>query len=185
MSQKEPSFIVSLLSGGFAGTSVDVALYPLDTIKTRLQSAEGFWKTGGFRGVYKGLGIAAIGSSPGAALFFCTYEMSKQYLGHNHSNIPLPVIHMIAASLGETLACVVRVPTEVIKQRLQAGQHATIREAIRHTWATGGNSPRAFYTGFDATLMREIPYSLIQFPLYEALKGLWSKKLGRQANSLE
>ena len=28
-------------SGGIAGTSVDVALYPLDTIKTRLQSSQG------------------------------------------------------------------------------------------------------------------------------------------------
>jgi hypothetical protein len=34
---KETSFTTALLSGGCAGTSVDVALFPLDTIKTRLQ----------------------------------------------------------------------------------------------------------------------------------------------------
>ncbi len=48
-----------------AGTSVDVALFPLDTIKTRLQSSQGFIKAGGFNGVYKGLSAAAAGSAPG------------------------------------------------------------------------------------------------------------------------
>lgn len=51
--------------GAVAGTSVDIALFPLDTIKTRLQSAEGFFKAGGFRGVYSGLSAAAAGSAPG------------------------------------------------------------------------------------------------------------------------
>jgi hypothetical protein len=37
MSGKETSFLTALLAGGCAGTSVDVALFPLDTIKTRLQ----------------------------------------------------------------------------------------------------------------------------------------------------
>ena len=47
-------FWISLISGGIAGTTVDVALYPLDTIKTRLQSSQGFIKAGGFKGVYSG-----------------------------------------------------------------------------------------------------------------------------------
>eukprot|EP00953_Heterococcus_sp_UTEX-ZZ885_P003609 2458-Heterococcus_DN1.PRE.3 len=83
------------LSGGVAGTSVDVALYPLDTIKTRLQSSQAhvilrkltvadanadakrFLKAGGFNGVYRGLSAAAVGSAPGAAVFFSSYETLK------------------------------------------------------------------------------------------------------------
>lgn len=48
-----------------AGTSVDVALFPLDTVKTRLQASEGFFKAGGFRGIYAGISAAAAGSAPG------------------------------------------------------------------------------------------------------------------------
>ena len=48
-----------LLAGGFAGVSVDIALFPLDTIKTRAQSAAGFRAAGGFAGVYNGLLSAA------------------------------------------------------------------------------------------------------------------------------
>jgi len=73
----ETRFIHALVAGGLAGTSVDVALFPIDTLKTRLQSPQGFLKSGGFRGVYNGLGAAAAGSAPGAALFFSSYEVSE------------------------------------------------------------------------------------------------------------
>lgn len=54
----------SFQAGGVAGTAVDVILFPLDTLKTRLQSAEGFVKSGGFRGIYAGLASCASGSAP-------------------------------------------------------------------------------------------------------------------------
>jgi hypothetical protein len=56
-----PQFHVSLIAGGLAGTTVDVALFPLDTLKTRLQSPQGFFKAGGFRGVYQGMQSVAFG----------------------------------------------------------------------------------------------------------------------------
>lgn len=51
-------------SGGVAGLVVDIVLFPIDTIKTRLQSEKGLWRSGGFRGIYNGLGPAAAGSAP-------------------------------------------------------------------------------------------------------------------------
>lgn len=56
---------VFLQSGALAGLAVDLSLFPLDTIKTRLQSEAGFLAAGGFRGVYAGIGSVAIGSAPG------------------------------------------------------------------------------------------------------------------------
>lgn len=43
---------------------MDLILFPLDTIKTRLQSPQGFNQAGGFRGIYAGVPSAAIGSFP-------------------------------------------------------------------------------------------------------------------------
>lgn len=54
--------------------AVDLSLFPLDTIKTRLQSSQGFWKAGGFRNIYSGIGSVFIGSSPG-----CMYLFLKKY----------------------------------------------------------------------------------------------------------
>ncbi len=42
-SLKEPAFRVALIAGGVVGTSVDMALFPLDTVKTRMQSPHGWF----------------------------------------------------------------------------------------------------------------------------------------------
>lgn len=82
---------------------------------------------------------------------------------------------MLAASLGEIAACAVRVPTEVVKQRAQAGQYPTSLTALTsilqqrsthglvHVW-------RELYRGWSITVMREVPFTVIQFPLWEAMK---------------
>jgi hypothetical protein len=44
---------------------VDLLFFPIDTLKTRLQSAQGFVNAGGFKGVYRGVGIVVVGSAPG------------------------------------------------------------------------------------------------------------------------
>ena len=51
-------------SGGLAGTFVDIALFPIDTIKTRLQSERGFLNSGGLRQLYKGVAPVILGSAP-------------------------------------------------------------------------------------------------------------------------
>lgn len=85
---------------------------------------------------------------------------------------------MLAASLGEIAACAVRVPTEVIKQRAQARQHPSSLSALthiirqRHTYGFV-HVWRELYRGWSITVMREVPFTVIQFPLWEGLKK-WS-----------
>lgn len=120
----------------------------------RLQASEGFWKAGGFRGVYKGLGAAAVGSAPGASLFFSIYESVKQKAEPYVAKEYTPLIHMAAASIGETGACLMRVPTENVKQNLQAGRYASQGEALRMIMAKEG--VMGFYRGFLSTVFREV-----------------------------
>lgn len=76
-----------LVCGAVAGLSVDLSLYPIDTIKTRLQSSQGFIKSGGFKNVYRGMGSVAVGSAPGAALFFTTYYAGKHVIATDCKSI--------------------------------------------------------------------------------------------------
>jgi len=173
-------FSMALIAGGCAGTSVDVTLFPIDTIKTRCQAKEGFFKAGGFSGIYRGLGAAALGSAPGAALFFSTYETVKPMARDVFTDDRPVAVQGIAASTGECMACLVRVPTEVVKQRMQAGQFKSLGEAastISSTQGIGG-----FYRGYFTTVAREIPFALIQFPLWEGLKREISKYQGRETD---
>ncbi|KAK3102350.1 hypothetical protein FSP39_010726, partial [Pinctada imbricata] len=164
-------------SGGAAGTAVDVSLFPLDTIKTRLQSKAGFFASGGFRGIYSGLPSVVIGSAPTAALFFCTYEFVKNVAGNAVGEKWAPLVHMSAASFGEVSACLLRVPVEVIKQRAQASPQYTSLSILKSTLKAEGFG--GLYRGYFSTVIREVPFSFIQFPLWEYFKKCWSESRGQ------
>ena len=74
-------------------------------------------------------------------------------------------------------ACTVRVPVEVVKQRRQAGvlcsSLAVAKKALKRDGLPG------LYRGGLATLAREVPFSLIQFPLWELFKAEVVKHEGR------
>uniref|UniRef100_A0A8C4I033 Mitochondrial S-adenosylmethionine carrier protein n=1 Tax=Dicentrarchus labrax TaxID=13489 RepID=A0A8C4I033_DICLA len=156
-------FVASLVAGGCAGMCVDLTLFPLDTIKTRLQSQQGFYKAGGFRGIYAGVPSAAVGSFPNAAAFFVTYDCTKSLLGAGGvlaAPHVAPVTHMLAASLGEIVACLIRVPTEVVKQRTQASPSFTTYHMLLATLREEG--VRGLYRGYGSTVLRETLWSLRQ-----------------------
>lgn len=174
MIQLEPKknknvYLASFVGGGVAGLVVDTVLFPLDTLKTRLQAEQGFKKAGGFKGIYKGIGPQVIGSAPQAALFFLTYESIKHYSKGVVPSNAMPLVYMFGGGFSEIVACLVRVPMEVVKQRrqTQTGHKTSWKiacSAYRHEGIKG------LYRGFGSTILREIPFSVIQFPILEHLK---------------
>lgn len=170
-------FYISLLAGAAAGTSTDLSFFPIDTIKTRLQAKGGFFANGGFKGLYRGLGPAVLASAPSAALFFVTYDTAKTKFKNKGTNDHLS--HMMAASMGEIAACLARVPAEVLKQRTQSLQFNSGMEAFRAILnnKSGEGILKGLYRGWGSTIMRDIPFTMIQFPLYEQLKK-WLVKAG-------
>ena len=88
------------------------------------------------------------------------------------------------------MACLVRVPTEVVKAKMQTTAHAGLGETFqlvmkeRHgsvlSSFTGG-----LYRGYGITLMREIPFAMIQFPLYEGAKSFWGERQGSPVNPVQ
>lgn len=151
---------------------MDIVLFPLDTIKTRLQSQQGFLKSGGFRGVYRGLGPQVVGSAPQAALFFCTYESFKHFASPLVPSYGLPFVHMLGASMAEVVACLIRVPMEVVKQRRQVSAHKSSYRILTHAIRSEG-IVNGLYRGFGSTILREIPFAFVQFPTLEFLKSLY------------
>lgn len=164
----------SIFAGASAGICVDTALFPLDTVKTRLQSQYGFLQSGGFKGLYRGLYPVLIGSTPTAALFFVTYESIKVHTQPLVSKRYHSLIHMGAASLSEMVACIVRVPVEVMKQRKQASLLDKDNFSIK-----------LLYRGYWSTVLRDMPFSLIQFPLWEYFKNIWSLYVERDIYPME
>ena len=118
-----PPFELAMLAGGCASAVVDVCIYPIDTLKTRLQSAQGFRAAGGYTGLFSGVSAAAVGAVPGGALFFGTYEYSRSWLQQQKYYSPTKntwSLDAIAACTA-TASCVLRTPTIVVQQRMQVG----------------------------------------------------------------
>ncbi|CAI7665007.1 unnamed protein product [Penicillium glandicola] len=208
----------SLISGAIAGLTVDCSLYPLDTIKTRLQKARdhtapqtrvSLRQT--FRGIYAGLPSVLFGSAPSAASFFIVYDGVKRTLlppqpigskPNPQSRSHIILTHSLASSLGEIAACAVRVPTEVIKQRAQAGLFGgssllALKDilSLRHAapTTTSPSTPaakrgysqvfRELYRGAGITIAREIPFTVLQFTMWESMKEAYSKRYLRTAET--
>lgn len=173
------NFVTGLLSGAVAGTTVDLILYPLDTVKTRLQATAGAklsMKT--FQGLFNGVAPAIAASAPCAAVFFGAYDSFKRVLTKNLPDDYASVAHAGAAAGADLTQSVVRVPFEVVKQRVQAGVDASGRAALASVMKTQG--PRGLYRGWGALAMRDLPFDIIEFPLYEWFKSEWTKVKGEK-----
>ena len=171
-----------MASGVVAGTAVEAALYPIDTIKTRLQAARGGAAVS-WRHLYKGLGGNLVGVVPACALFFAVYEPAKRAL------LPIPgdgdgegtaahhrrtaVAHLAAAASAGLASSLVRVPTEVVKTRMQTGQFSSARAALRHIVTKEGRLAAGLFAGFGSFLLRDLPFDAIEFASYEQLKLAW------------
>lgn len=159
--ERQP-FWVPLTAGAVAGTFCDITLFPLDTVKTRLQGNASLSSLS-VRGLYLGLGPAALASAPSAALFFGTYDFAKTIFPST------PFGHGQAAACGEVVTCLFKVPFEVLKQRMQVGSMVGGSWGmLKQIYAKEGI--RGCYAGLGATLAREIPFGFIQMPIYELLK---------------
>ncbi|XP_063992839.1 S-adenosylmethionine mitochondrial carrier protein homolog [Diachasmimorpha longicaudata] len=169
-------FWSSMISGAAAGVVCDVVFFPMDTVKTRLQSQHGFQKSGGFKNLYKGLGPVVAGSAPIASLFFVTYEGFKVMVRPMVDVKYHSFVHMGAAASAEIVSCLVKVPVEVLKQRRQA------LLANAHPVALG---IRTLYRGYGSTLLRDLPFGFLQMPLWEYLKLCWKRKKGRECTPFE
>ena len=87
---------------------------------------------------------------------------------------------MAAAAAGEVASCIIRVPTEVVKQRAQAMAEHSSLSAFKEILAGKHESLfRGLYRGFGITVMREVPFTMIQFPLYEAMKRWQAKRTAK------
>lgn len=93
---------------------------------------------------------------------------------------------MIAASCGEIVACLVRVPVEIAKQRRQALLVKSDVSSLRLLYQSYKQEGlrKGVYRGFGTTIMREVPFSFIQFPLWEYLKLNWEPMTGLPSSPL-
>ncbi|XP_060895755.1 mitoferrin-2 [Labrus mixtus] len=177
-----------MLAGAVAGIMEHCLMFPIDCVKTRMQSlqpepaaryrnvmdalrrivaTEGVWRP------MRGLNATAVGAGPAHALYFACYEKLKKTLSD--------VIHPGANShlANGTAGCVATLlhdaamnPAEVVKQRMQMynSPYRGVMDCVRAIWHKEG--PAAFYRSYTTQLTMNVPFQALHFMTYEYLQEL-------------
>ncbi|KAL2761192.1 hypothetical protein ACRALDRAFT_1025841 [Sodiomyces alcalophilus JCM 7366] len=188
--ESRPPYLHAMIAGGIGGSTGDMLMHSLDTVKTRQQgdphvppkyvnlgsSYYRIWRQEGIgRGLYGGWLPALGGSFPGTMLFFGTYEWSKRFLIDR--GLQQHLAYLSAGFIGDLTASIVYVPSEVLKTRMQLQgrynnpyfesgyNYKGTLDAARTIVRLEG--PSALFYGYKATLYRDLPFSALQFMFWE------------------
>jgi len=181
-SQQERSLSLTKLAiaGAMSTFVADLAVHPIDCIKTLQQSEEAFslgiadsipraalylWDTAGLAGFYKGFIFYATMDGLAGACKFGTWEFWKR---------SFPPGNGLLLAIGSSLAFVASsffvVPGELVKQQLQMGLYSGLPEAVQGIWSSYGAG--GFFTGIEGIYYRDIPYTIMELSFYEVFKSL-------------
>lgn len=194
----------SASAGASAGTAAATAAaaataLPSETPRTSFVSAaRSIHAREGIAGFYRGVGVAAVGSAPGVALYLTTYDRcscawkafgeSKPAPDDGSRSYAVEALRGVAAAtptsarsflcgLGaEAVSCLVWVPIDVSKERLQSqppslqGRYTSSLDALQRILANEGVS--GLYRGYWSTLGSFGPFSAVYFVFYEYFTAL-------------
>ncbi|XP_061584906.1 mitoferrin-1 [Cololabis saira] len=175
-----------MTAGAVAGVLEHTVMYPVDSVKTRMQSLQPD-PNAQYKGVYealkrivrtegifrplRGLNITMLGAGPAHALYFACYERVKRLLsdriqsgGNSH------IANGVAGSVATVLHDAVMNPADVVKQRMQMynSPYRGLLDCIRTITRTEGVG--AFYRSYSTQLTMNIPFQAVHFITYELMQ---------------
>ncbi|KQK17759.1 hypothetical protein BRADI_1g36572v3 [Brachypodium distachyon] len=179
-----------LVAGGLAGAVAQTAIYPIDLVKTRLQTfscvggkvpslgtlSRDIWMHEGPRAFYRGLVPSLLGIVPYAGIDLAVYETlkdaSRTYILKDSD--PGPLVQLGCGTVSGALGATCVYPLQVIRTRLQA-QRANSESAYRGMsdvfWRTLQHEGiSGFYKGILPNLLKVVPAASITYLVYEAMK---------------
>ncbi|KAK9069087.1 hypothetical protein SSX86_013203 [Deinandra increscens subsp. villosa] len=172
-----------MISGSIAGMVEHMSMFPIDTIKTRMQvlgscpiksvglrqALHSILKSDGPAGLYRGIGAMGLGAGPAHAVYFSVYETCKERFSRRNPNNP--AAHAAAGVVATVASDAVFTPMDVVKQRLQLGSGSPYRgvfDCVRVVLKEEGF--RAFYASYRTTVLMNAPFTAVHFATYEAAK---------------
>ncbi|KAK4178702.1 mitochondrial carrier domain-containing protein [Triangularia setosa] len=196
------STVSKFVAGGIGGMTAQFCVYPVDTLKFRLQcetvqgglqgnallfkTAKMMWADGGLRAAYRGLGLGLIGMFPYSAIDIGTFEFLKKkytktiakYYGIHEEdaklgNVATAVLGASSGALGATMVY----PLNVLRTRLQTqgtAMHPPTYTGIVDvaTKTVKNEGVRGLYKGLTPNILKVAPALSITWVCYENMKKL-------------
>lgn len=201
--QKSFSIVPKIVNGGIAGIIGVTCVFPLDLVKTRLQNQQigpngermytsmmdcfrKTYRAEGFKGMYRGSAVNILLITPEKAIKLAANDFFRHKYTTRDGKLPIQR-EMLAGGSAGFCQIIVTTPMELLKIQLQdagrvsasSGDNASkakisalsiTRELLRTKGITG------LYKGTGATMLRDVLFSVVYFPLFANLNALGPRK---------
>jgi solute carrier family 25 (adenine nucleotide translocator) protein 4/5/6/31 len=187
-------FMGNLASGGAAGATSLMVVYPLDFARTRLAADVGkgaaerqfqgltdclskVYKSDGLKGLYQGFGVSVLGIIAYRACYFGGYDTLKRILfSDGKSSI---FFKFLVAQAVTGVSGLVSYPLDTVRRRLmmQSGRKEVLyngtMDCVRKIYQKEGG--RAFFKGAFSNILRGMGASLV-LVLYDEMQIMFAPK---------
>lgn len=194
-----------IINGGIAGIIGVSVVFPLDLVKTRLQNQtigpngermynsmfDCFKKTyraEGYFGMYKGSAVNILLITPEKAIKLAANDFFRYHLSSDPTK-QLPLTReMLAGGSAGFCQIIITTPMELLKIQMQdagrvAAQAKLEGKTVPKISATSlaidllkTKGILGLYRGIGATMLRDVSFSVVYFPLFARLNGLGPRK---------
>jgi len=171
-----------MIAGSIAGCAEHMAMFPVDTVKTRMQALgscpiksvgvrtalESILRSDGPSGLYRGIAAMGLGAGPAHAVYFSIYEFCKAGLSGGDPDNHLA--HAVSGVCATVMSDAVLTPMDMVKQRLQlgGGVYRGLFHCVKTVLKEEGIG--AFYVSYRTTVVMNAPFTAVHFSTYEAAK---------------
>jgi len=203
---KQFSLLPKIINGGIAGVIGVSVVFPLDLVKTRLQNQtvgpsgekmynsmfDCFKKTyraEGYFGMYRGSAVNILLITPEKAIKLAANDFFRHHFAPASGPLPL-TREMAAGGCAGLCQIVVTTPMELLKIQMQdagriAAQAKEQGKVVPKVSATSlatdlirTKGILGLYRGTAATMLRDVTFSVVYFPLFARLNALGPRKPG-------
>jgi len=181
----------NIMSGGMAGSSSMILVYPLDFTRTRLgvdmgkgeaeRQFKGLYdcmskivKSDGVSGLYRGFAVSVLGIFVYRALYFGAYDSGKELVlrGEYKNNI---IVKFFFAQLVVTVSETISYPLDTLRRRMMM-QSGKVTKEYSSAWDCWNKMIqkegwKSFFHGNTSNILRSVGSSLV-LVLYDKMKEM-------------
>ncbi|XP_037923659.1 mitochondrial glutamate carrier 1-like [Hermetia illucens] len=201
---KQFALLPKIINGGIAGIIGVSCVFPLDLVKTRLQNQQigpngekmyknmldcfkKTYRAEGYFGMYRGSAVNILLITPEKAIKLAANDFFRHHLTTSSGTLPI-TRQMAAGGLAGLCQIIITTPMELLKIQMQdAGRVAAqAREAGKTVPKTSATQLTiqllkekgilGLYKGIGATMLRDVSFSIVYFPLFATLNDLGPRK---------
>ena len=165
---REVSSSTAAATAAVSSVLTKTILYPFDTLKTTRQAS--IAQPRSIANLYRGILPKLALYGPYQAIYMATYTAVRDPIQEKFPGISG---YALAGATAELSGAFIRVPMEVVKQRMQVHRDKTLHSVVR----TAANDLVHFSSNrrlfLAQTLIHDIPYGIVQWTVYQQLHNNW------------